>query len=163
MTRAQYQLTLQAVGHRGAVPRGPGARATREAADRPRGREHGPPPQEPAGEHPDSTRTREARRRSGSPRQQIEDSLYSAYGQRQISTIYRAQQPVSVVDGAAPEFQNDPTVMRLLYIRAASGQLVPLESLVQIERGLGPLSVNHSGQLPSGDAVVQPAARLLAR
>jgi HAE1 family hydrophobic/amphiphilic exporter-1 len=39
--------------------------------------------------------------------------------------------------------------MQLLYVRAATGQLVPLESLVRIERGLGPLSVNHSGQLPS--------------
>ena len=81
--------------------------------------------------------------------QQIEDSLYSAYGQRQISTIYAPNNQYRVVMELLPEFQNDPTVMRLLYIRAASGQLVPLESLVQIERGLGPLSVNHSGQLPS--------------
>jgi HAE1 family hydrophobic/amphiphilic exporter-1 len=81
--------------------------------------------------------------------QQIEDSLYTAYGQRQISTIYAPNNQYRVVTELMPEFQNDPTVMRLLYIRAASGQLVPLESLVHIDRGLGPLSVNHSGQLPS--------------
>jgi HAE1 family hydrophobic/amphiphilic exporter-1 len=81
--------------------------------------------------------------------QQIEDSLYSAYGQRQISTIYAPNNQYRVIMELLPEFQNDPSVMELLYVRAASGQLVPLESLVQISRGLGPLSVNHSGQLPS--------------
>jgi HAE1 family hydrophobic/amphiphilic exporter-1 len=81
--------------------------------------------------------------------QQIEDSLYSAYGQRQISTIYAPNNQYRVILELLPEYQNDPSVMQLLYVRAATGQLVPLESLVRIERGLGPLSVNHSGQLPS--------------
>jgi HAE1 family hydrophobic/amphiphilic exporter-1 len=81
--------------------------------------------------------------------QQIEDSLYSAYGQRQISTIYAPNNQYRVIMELLPEFQDDPSAMQLLYVRAASGQLVPLESLVRISRGLGPLSVNHSGQLPS--------------
>jgi HAE1 family hydrophobic/amphiphilic exporter-1 len=70
--------------------------------------------------------------------QQIEDSLYSAYGQRQISTIYAPNNQYRVI-----------LELQLLYVRAASGQLVPLESLVRLEPGLGPLSVNHSGQIPS--------------
>jgi HAE1 family hydrophobic/amphiphilic exporter-1 len=81
--------------------------------------------------------------------QQIEDSLYSAYGQRQISTIYAPNNQYRVILELLPEYQNDPSAMRLLYVRSASGSLVPLESLVRIENGLGPLAVNHSGQLPS--------------
>jgi HAE1 family hydrophobic/amphiphilic exporter-1 len=85
----------------------------------------------------------------GMTAQQIEDSLYSAYGQRQISTIYAPNNQYRVVMELSPEFQQDPSAMRLLYVRSASGELVPLESLVRMEKGMGPLSVNHSGQLPS--------------
>jgi HAE1 family hydrophobic/amphiphilic exporter-1 len=81
--------------------------------------------------------------------QQIEDSLYSAYGQRQISTIYAPNNQYRVILELLPEFQRDPAELPLLYIRAANGQLVPLESLVTLDRGLGPLSVNHTGQVPS--------------
>jgi HAE1 family hydrophobic/amphiphilic exporter-1 len=81
--------------------------------------------------------------------QQIEDSLYSAYGQRQISTIYAPNNQYRVIVELLPQFQEDPSVLPLLYVRAASGALVPLESLVRMERALGPLSVNHTGQVPS--------------
>ena len=48
-----------------------------------------------------------------------------------------------------PEFQRDPAALDLLHIRAADGTLVPLSALARIDTGLGPLTVNHSGQLPS--------------
>jgi HAE1 family hydrophobic/amphiphilic exporter-1 len=81
--------------------------------------------------------------------QQIEESLYYAYGQRQVSTIYAPNNSYRVLMELLPEFQRDPAVMPLLYVRAASGRLVPLESLVRLRPGLGPMTVNHSGQLPS--------------
>jgi HAE1 family hydrophobic/amphiphilic exporter-1 len=79
----------------------------------------------------------------------IEDALYTAYGTRQISTIYTPNNQYQVIMELAPEFQADPTTISLLYVRSASGQLAPLSSLGSITRGTGPLSVQHTGQLPS--------------
>jgi len=81
--------------------------------------------------------------------QQIEDSLYSAYGQRQVSTIFSPTNQYRVILELLPDYQNDPTDLQLLYVRSSTGQLVPLESLVKLSSGIGPLSVNHSGQLPA--------------
>jgi hydrophobic/amphiphilic exporter-1 (mainly G- bacteria), HAE1 family len=80
---------------------------------------------------------------------QIEDALYTAYGQRQISTIFAPNNQYRVIIELKPEFQNDPVDLPALHIRSASGQLVPLSSLVKFTSGVGPLTVNHSGQVPS--------------
>ena len=48
-----------------------------------------------------------------------------------------------------PQYQADPGTLSLLYVRSSSGALVPLDTLVKFTRSLGPLQVNHSGQLPS--------------
>ena len=80
---------------------------------------------------------------------QIEDALYTAYGTRQISTIYAPQNQYQVIMELEPEFQTDIVDLSLLYVRSSSGQLVPLDSLVRMTPGLGPLTVNHSGQIPS--------------
>jgi HAE1 family hydrophobic/amphiphilic exporter-1 len=79
--------------------------------------------------------------------ERIENALYSAYGTRQVSTIYSPTNQYQVIMELAPRFQTDPSVLQLLYIRADSGKLVPLSSLVSITHGLGPLSVNHLGQI----------------
>ncbi|HKF42850.1 MAG TPA: efflux RND transporter permease subunit [Thermoanaerobaculia bacterium] len=79
----------------------------------------------------------------------IEDALYTAYGTRQISTIYAPNNQYQVIMELAPEFQADPAAIGLLYVRSASGQLAPLSSLGSIQRGVGPLTVPHTGQLPS--------------
>jgi HAE1 family hydrophobic/amphiphilic exporter-1 len=81
--------------------------------------------------------------------QQIEDALYTAYGTRQISTIFAPNNAYQVIMELAPEFQTDIVDLSLLYVRSSSGQLVPLDSLVTRTPGLGPLTVNHSGQVPS--------------
>jgi len=81
--------------------------------------------------------------------QQIEDALYSAYGSRQISTIYTANNAYQVIMELEPEYQKDPAALSMLYIRSSKNQLVPIDSVAKISRGVGPLSVNHSGQLPS--------------
>jgi HAE1 family hydrophobic/amphiphilic exporter-1 len=81
--------------------------------------------------------------------QKIEDALYTAYGTRQISTIYAPNNQYQVITELAPEFQANPNAIALLYVRSASGQLAPLSSLGSITRGTGPLTVPHTGQLPS--------------
>lgn len=80
---------------------------------------------------------------------QIESTLYDAYGSRQISTIYSPANTYQVIIEVEPQFQRDPGALSLLWVRAAGGALVPLDSVASIVPGVGPLSVNHSGQLPS--------------
>src|SRR6516162_8623475 len=80
---------------------------------------------------------------------QIEDALYSAYGLRQVSTIYAPNNQYRVILELAPEFQRDASAISMLYIRSKSGQLVPLSGVANLTNSLGPLSVNHLGQLPA--------------
>src|SRR5947208_11169128 len=80
---------------------------------------------------------------------QIENALYDAYGQRQVSTIFAAVNQYWVIMELMPEFQRDPAALSELYIRSTSGQLTPLRAVAKISRGVGPLTVNHFGQLPS--------------
>jgi HAE1 family hydrophobic/amphiphilic exporter-1 len=81
--------------------------------------------------------------------EQIDDALYSAYGFRQVSTIYAANASYQVILGVANADQAAPSVIPLLYVRSAKGGLVPLDTLVSASTGVGPLTVSHSGQLPS--------------
>jgi HAE1 family hydrophobic/amphiphilic exporter-1 len=80
---------------------------------------------------------------------QVEDALYSAYGTRQISTIYAPNNEYQVIMELDPDFQKDPAALSMLYVRSTSGQLVPLNTVAKIVSQTGPLAVNHSGQLPS--------------
>ena len=80
---------------------------------------------------------------------QVEDALYSAFGARQISTIYAPNNQYRVILELLPEYQADPTALSLLYVRSSGGQLVPIQSLARLGRDLGPMTVNHSGQLPA--------------
>ncbi len=81
--------------------------------------------------------------------QQVEDALYSAYGQRQISTIYTPNNEYWVILQVQDRFQSDPNMLNDLYIRSSTGQLVPLSVVSKFTTSLGPLTVNHTGQLPS--------------
>ncbi|MBI3351305.1 MAG: efflux RND transporter permease subunit [Nitrospirae bacterium] len=80
---------------------------------------------------------------------QIESALYNAYGARQVSTIYTPSDQYWVIMELDPEFQLNPNALSLLYIRASTGQLVPLNSVARLNPGVGPLTVAHLGQLPS--------------
>jgi hydrophobic/amphiphilic exporter-1 (mainly G- bacteria), HAE1 family len=80
---------------------------------------------------------------------QVEDALASAYGDRQISTIYRPENEYKVIVELEPQYQRDPNVLSMLYIRSSAGQLVPLNAVARFTQNLGPLAVNHTGQLPS--------------
>jgi len=80
---------------------------------------------------------------------QIEDAFYSAYGARQVSTIYTSINQYQVIIELEPQYQMDPAALSMLYIRSSTGQLVPLNAVANLTPGLGPLSLNHLGQLPS--------------
>jgi HAE1 family hydrophobic/amphiphilic exporter-1 len=80
---------------------------------------------------------------------QIEDALATAYSSRQISTIYTPNDEYWVIAELEPQYQMDPAALSMLYIRSNAGQLVPLDAVSKLTQSLGPLAVNHSGQLPS--------------
>jgi HAE1 family hydrophobic/amphiphilic exporter-1 len=99
--------------------------------------------------------------------EQIENTLYAAYGARQATTIYSPINQYRVIMELEPRYQMDSAALGLLYVRSSAGELVPLSSLVSLTKGLGPLSVNHLGQItavtfsfdlkpgvPLGDAVI---------
>ena len=81
--------------------------------------------------------------------ERIQDALYSAYGQREVSTIFGASDQYSVLLEYLPEFRADAGALDRLHLRSDTGRLVPLAAVASVREGLGPLSVNHSGQLPS--------------
>jgi HAE1 family hydrophobic/amphiphilic exporter-1 len=81
--------------------------------------------------------------------EQIESGLGAAYGSLQISTIYSPTNQYQVITEVDPKYQRDPSALPLLYIRSSSGTLVPLNAVTRLSQNVGPLSVNHQGQLPS--------------
>jgi HAE1 family hydrophobic/amphiphilic exporter-1 len=81
--------------------------------------------------------------------EQIEDALYTAYGSRQISTIYTPANQYAVILQVAPEYQETPEGLSKIYLRSSQGPLTALDTVVKLSRAAGPLSVNHFGQLPA--------------
>src|SRR5207245_893543 len=84
-----------------------------------------------------------------SQRKMSVDQIIGAYGSGQVSTIYTPTNQYWVVMELLPDYQRDLSALSLLYIRSRTGPLVPLASLAGITSTVGPLTVNHSGQLPS--------------
>ncbi|MBE2287420.1 MAG: efflux RND transporter permease subunit [Prosthecobacter sp.] len=80
---------------------------------------------------------------------QIDSALYDAFGSRQISSIYTSADEYSVVLEVRPRFQENPGQLDRVYLRSADEGLTPLDAVATITRGMGPLTVNHLGQLPS--------------
>jgi len=80
---------------------------------------------------------------------QIENALYSAYGSRQISTIYTPNNDYQVILELLPQYRTDPSVLSMLHVRSSTGQLVPLRAITTLREDIGPLTISHSGQLPS--------------
>jgi HAE1 family hydrophobic/amphiphilic exporter-1 len=77
----------------------------------------------------------------------IRSALYSAFGERQVSTIYLPTDSYQVIMEVAPEAKQDERALGAIYVRAAGGALVPLSSFTTAERTVGPTAVNHVGQL----------------
>ncbi|MDE5832288.1 MAG: efflux RND transporter permease subunit [Desulfovibrio sp.] len=80
---------------------------------------------------------------------QIELALQSAFGSREISTIYAPTNDYKVFVEVHKKFQEDANALDKLYIRSNSGELAPLATMVSMEPAVGPISVNHNGQFPS--------------
>ncbi|BCL35528.1 efflux RND transporter permease subunit [Nostoc sp. MS1] len=80
---------------------------------------------------------------------QIETALSNAYGTRQVSTIYASDSQYQVIMGVEPKYQDNPQALDLLSIRSPNGQLVPLNAVATVTKDVGPLTVNHTGQLAS--------------
>jgi HAE1 family hydrophobic/amphiphilic exporter-1 len=85
----------------------------------------------------------------GVSQDQVRQALYSAFGSRQISTIYGQANAYPVILEALPEDQRDETGLAKLHLRSSTGRLVPLSAVATIERRTGPLTVGHQGQLPA--------------
>ncbi|HKD45733.1 MAG TPA: efflux RND transporter permease subunit [Candidatus Angelobacter sp.] len=79
----------------------------------------------------------------------LEDALYSAYGSRQISTIYAPNNQYKVIMELEPQYQLDPSALGMLYVHSKTGQLVPMSALASFKKEVGPLTVNHLGQSPA--------------
>ena len=80
---------------------------------------------------------------------QVENALGLSYGSRQVSTIYAATNQYYVILELEPRFQNDPSQLSKLYVNSSSGTLVPLDSVARLVPSVGPLTVNHQGQIPA--------------
>lgn len=81
--------------------------------------------------------------------EQVEDALSSAYGNRMVSTIYAPSNQYRVIVELEPEYRVTPNSMPLLYVRSKAGELVPLSAVAKLVPSVGPLLVNHVGQMPS--------------
>jgi HAE1 family hydrophobic/amphiphilic exporter-1 len=81
--------------------------------------------------------------------QQVQDALFSAYGEREASVIYAAADQYSVILQVAPKDQRTPDALSKLYVRSTNGSLIPLDAIVRTKQQTGPLTINHFGQLPA--------------
>ncbi|MBY4897725.1 efflux RND transporter permease subunit [Cupriavidus sp. AU9028] len=81
--------------------------------------------------------------------QDVRTALYSAFGERQVSTIYTPLDSYYVILQAAEVDRLDETAFAKIYVRSNTGQLVPLSAFATTERRVGPIAVNHQGQLPA--------------
>ena len=81
--------------------------------------------------------------------QQVEDVLYSAFGSRQVSTIFTPTNQYFVILELAEKYQRDPESLALLYLRNKDGKLIPLDAITNRRSTVGPLTVTHMGQVPS--------------
>jgi multidrug efflux pump len=80
--------------------------------------------------------------------QNIDDTLYDAFGQRQVSTIFTQLNQYHVVLEVGPQFQNDPSDLTNIYVKSSTGQQVPLSTFSHFVTSPAPLAINHQGQFP---------------
>ena len=92
---------------------------------------------------------RDAAARLGVSLAAIDGTLYDAFGQRQVSTLYKRYNQHFVVLEAEPRFLTDPDSLNKTYVKSATGQLIPLSVLAKFNTGNAYLSVNHQGQFPA--------------
>ncbi|MCL2341360.1 MAG: MdtB/MuxB family multidrug efflux RND transporter permease subunit [Proteobacteria bacterium] len=86
--------------------------------------------------------------RLGITPQQVDDALYDAFGQRQVSTIFTELNQYRVVLAALPSFRESAAALDSLYLRTAGGAATPLSTIARIDETTGPLVINRQGQFP---------------
>ncbi len=92
---------------------------------------------------------RDTAARLGLNTQTIDDTLYDAFGQRQVSTVFTQLNEYHLVMEVAPEFQRNPDALKGIYVRSTNGTEVPLAAFSHYESKTTPLTVNHQGQYPA--------------
>jgi multidrug efflux pump len=91
---------------------------------------------------------RDTASRLGITPQMVDDALYDAFGQRQVSTIFTQLNQYHVILEVDPNFQRTPDSLKSIYVHSASGQQVPLSAFTHFEETNSPLAINHQGQFP---------------
>jgi len=92
---------------------------------------------------------RDTASRLGITPQMIDNTLYDAFGQRPVSTMYTQLNQYHVIMEVAPQFWQDPESLKHIYVRSTSGAMVPLAAFTRFGPSTAPLTVNHQGQFPS--------------
>ena len=92
---------------------------------------------------------RDTASRMGITPETLDNALYDAFGQRQVSTMYRPLNQYHVVMEVAPQFQQTPEALQNIYLKSTTGTPVPLAAFTHYEPSNTPLAVNHQGQVPS--------------
>jgi multidrug efflux pump len=87
--------------------------------------------------------------RLGVPAQTIDNTLYDAFGQRQVSTVFTQMNEYHLVMEVAPQFQDNTDALKNIYVRSSNGTQVPLSAFTHFEALTTSLAVNHQGQIPA--------------
>jgi multidrug efflux pump len=104
--------------------------------------------QQNGGQQADLVIDRDSASRLGILPAQIDATLYDAFGQRQVSTMYTQLNQYHVVLEVDPQFQQDPSSLNNLYVKSSSGTQVPLSAFSHLEQSNATLAINHQGQFP---------------
>ena len=92
---------------------------------------------------------RDSASRLGLSLSQIDQTLYDAFGQRQVATIYASSTQYKVVLEVLPSFQTDPAALSRIYVTGANGAQVPISTVARFTNKIAPLTINHQGQFPA--------------
>jgi hydrophobe/amphiphile efflux-1 (HAE1) family protein len=92
---------------------------------------------------------RDAAYRMGLSLASIDQTLYDAFGERQVATIYSSANQYKVILEVEPQFQNDPAALERIYVPNGGGGQVPLSAVAHFTNKIEPLTVNHQGQFPA--------------
>jgi hydrophobe/amphiphile efflux-1 (HAE1) family protein len=92
---------------------------------------------------------RDSASRLGLSLAQIDQTLYDAFGQRQVATIYASSTQYKVVLEVLPSFQADPTALSRIYVTGSNGAQVPISTVARFTNKIAPLTISHQGQFPA--------------
>jgi len=146
ISRTQYQYTLEDADPRELLEWGPKIVDKLQALPQLRDVASD---QQTAGLQEKLTIDRDTAARLGILPQSIDDVLYDAFGQRQVSTIFTQLNQYRVILEVRPEDQQDPGALKRLYLKSQTGEQVPLSAFAHFEQAGSPLSINHQGQFPA--------------